>query len=282
MKKLMFLLIALFVLLTFTTCETLSSMGLMQEPVVSLNSVDLTNISLNGVQLLAKVQIENPNSIEIPFPQTDWELFVNANSFISGTIRNNERIRARGSTVVEVPVYLDYLGIFNSFTSLFGNRQFDYKTAFALTFNLPVLGEKVMNLAHDGTIPLPQLPQINTPSMRISSSNITRTEILVTINVVNPNIFPIPSPRITYDYQINRNSFIRGNVESDEPLAASSVTPITIPLTVNYADLFRSFASLLLAREAASLFVVSLDPGIPLLRSEPVRFEVAGTLPILR
>ena len=120
------------------------------------------------------------------------------------------------------------------------------------------------------------------PTMRVENTNITRAEILVSMNIENPNIFPIPSPIINYDFQLNRNSFIRGNVESEEPLAASVSTPVNLRLIVNYADLFRSFASLIVAREAASLLIMTCDFNIPVLNIEPMRFEVAGTLPIMR
>jgi LEA14-like dessication related protein len=281
MKKITLTLSILCALLALTTCQHLPS-AIMQEPVVSLYSVDLTSININGVQLLCKVQIENPNGFDIPFPETDWELFINAYSFISGTIRNDERIRARSTTIVEIPVNLGYLDIFNSFASLIGNLQFDFKTAFAVKFSLPVLGERVLNLEYEGTIPLPQLPRITMPTKRVGNINATRAEIIVTMNVENPNMFPIPSPRIIYDFQLNRNSFIRGNVENDEPLAASATTPVNFLMVVTYADLFRSFASLLLAREATSLLVMTCDFNIPVLNIEPMRFEVAGTLPIMR
>ena len=405
MKKLIFALIVLLALLPLTTCQTMQA--LLIEPVISLHSVELTGIDFNGVDLLCIVKIENPNDIFIPFPETGWEFFINANSFISGTIRNNQRIGARSSTLIEVPVNLNYVSVFNSFASLIGTRQMNYKAAFALKFPLPVIGDRIMHLEHEGSVPLPQLPRlsapsmriestdltravllfslnienqnafdlpapnisydfqlnrnpfltggvasvgplaassttplnfrlqvnyadllrafaslantreaatsmnfsfdfgipafgdalrheilgnlpipqlprIGTPSMRVENTNITRAEILVTMNVENPNVFAIPSPRITYDYQLNRNSFIRGNVEDQGLLAASSTTPIVFRMVVNYSDLFRSFASLITAREASSLLVMTCDINMPFLNSEPKRFEIAGTLPILR
>jgi len=278
MKKLIFTILVIIICLSLTTCETLQTIIL--QPIISFHSVRLEGINLNGVQLLNFIQIENPNGFEIPFPEIGWDLFVNANSFISGVIRNNQRLRARDSTLVEVPVNLDYLGVFNSFASLIGSREFNYKTAFALRFNLPVLGNMVWNLEHEGIIPLPQLPRISAPSMRIGSSSLTGTEIIVSINVNNPNGFPIPTPKISYDYQVNRNSFIRGNVENEAPLSPSSNSQINIPIAINYLDLFQSFASLITAREVASNLVLTCDFDIPLFNAQPLRFETAGVLPL--
>ena len=272
--------VILVVLLSLTTCRTL--MSAFEEPVLSLHSVELTNINLNGVQLLCKVQVENPNSFNIPYPQTDWELFINTNSFVNGTIRNNQRLSARNSTIVEVPVNFEYQGVFNSFRSLIGSRQVGYKIALGINFSLPVLGDKVWNFQYEDSLPLPQLPQVRAPSMRMENANITRALLNVTINVVNPNPFEIPKPGITYEYLLNRNSFIKGELESDGSLAANSTTPIVFQIIVNYADLFRNFSAMRNLFEVPSLLIVTCDLGMPILSSEPLRFEVAGTLPVLR
>jgi len=206
-------------------------------------------------------------------------LFLNANHFLSGTIRNNNRIGARRDTIIEIPVNIDYLGIFNSFMSLKGSSQVGFRTAFALKFNLPVLGEKIFRLEHNGSLPLPQVPQITAPSMRVDKVDILGAEIVVSLNINNPNVFSMPSPIISYNYMINRNTFISGRVD-DRPLAASSNTPVVFRMIVNYADLFRTFASLVTAREVASTLSLNCDFNIPVFRTDALNLELAGTLPL--
>jgi len=257
-------------------------MSAFQEPAVSLKSVNLENINFNGANLLCLVEVLNPNGIDIPFPETDWQLFVNTNPFINGTVRNNQRIKARDTTFVEVPVNLDYQEVINSFRSLLGSSQAGYKVALELKFSAPALRGRVWNFEHEGSFPMPQLPQIRTPTMRMENANITRAEMIVTINVVNPNPFPIPTPRFSYDYQLNRNSFIKGDVENDRLLSANSTTPVIFRLVVNYADLFRSFSAMRNLFEVPSLLILTCDFGIPLFSGETLRFEIPGTLPVLR
>jgi len=271
---------ALIAFLSLTTCQSL--MSAFQEPVLSLQSAEIVNINLDSVRVLCKVQVDNPNGFDIPFPETDWEFFINTNSFINGTVKNNHRIKARNKTTVDVPVDLKYLDILNSFKSLKGSKEADYKVALGLKFPLPIIRDKVWKFEHSGTLPMPQLPRIRTPSMRMENANTTRAEIIVTINVENPNPFELPMPRIEYDYQLNKNSFIKGNLENEGVLAANKTTPVTFKLVVTYADLFRSFTSLLNSFQVNSLLVITCDFGLPSLGSEPQRFEVSGTLPVLR
>jgi len=269
--------VVFFAVFSLSTCQTLSSV--VKEPVVSISSVDITGLNFTGAQLLCKVQVENPNAFEIPFPETGWELFINNNSFVTGVIKNDQRIRARQKVLVDVPVNLEYRGIFNTFRSLKGSQKAAYKIALAFKFAIPVLGDKVLNVEREGELPLPQLPKLSAPSMRIESRDSTRANILVTVNVENPNVFDLPPIGIKYDYQVNRNSFIKGETESGN-LAASAVTPLSVRLSVVYADLFRIFVSLLTSREVSSSISLTVDSGIPAFGGETFNLNISGSLPL--
>jgi len=266
----------LYTALTFTTCQSLK--GAFQEPKVSIQSVDFANININGVNLLCKVAVQNPNAFEIPFPQTDWQVFIRANSFTSGTFKKDSKIKARNTTIVEVPVNISYMDVLNNFKSLKGSQNTGYKVALAVNFLFPVVGEKIYNLEYEGVLPLPQLPRFNKSVVTVEKRDLTRIELLVTVNVENPNVFELPSPKIIYDYVLNRNSFIKGVVENRGPLPPSSTTPVSFRMVVTLADLIRSFASLALAKEVTSLLNLSCDLGIPFFSGELFKLDIPGIL----
>jgi len=275
--KIMILAAALFAVLSFSTCQTIK--GALQEPVISLHSVDIAGVDITGVRLLCKVQVENLSAIDIPFPETSWKLFINDNSFVDGIVKNNQRIKAKQKTLVDVPVNLEYLGIFNSFRSLKGSRNARYKIALGVKIPVPVLGDKVWNFEHNGELPLLQPPKISAPSMKIDSRDLTKADVLITLNIENPNVFALPSFKLKYDYQLNKNSFLKGETDS-KPLPAAAVTPVVFKLTVNYADLLKSFASLAASREVSSSINLSGDFGIPAFSGETFNLNASGSLPL--
>jgi len=270
----------IFLSLACTTCGTLSSV--FREPLLSLHSVELVNINFNGVELLCKVNVQNPNAIEIPFPEVDWEFFVNTNSFISGIIKNDQRIRARRTTVVDIPVSLDYLGVFNTFASLKGSRQAEFKVALAAKFALPILGDRVWHFEHEGVFPVLQMPKLSMPSMKIDGIDFTKAQLLFTVNVENPNEFDLPSPKLAYDYLVNNNSVIKSTLESNAPIAAAAVTPMIIRLEVQYADLYRSFQALRNLGEAPSKLSLTSDFSLPAFAGNTLLTEITGSLPLLK
>jgi LEA14-like dessication related protein len=279
-RKILVSLVSFYILLSFSSCATVET--ILQEPVVSLHSVDITSITFNGTQLLCKVQIENPNPFDIPFPEVGWEFFINANSFVNGVIRNNQRLRARDTTLVEVPVNLDYLNIFNTFSSLRDRNNADYKVALAVKFAIPVLGDKVWNLEHVGNIPMLQIPRVNSPSMRIVRTDLTMVEFAVTVNVENPNAFQLPAPKINFDYRVNNTSILRNNFENRSPLAPSSVTPLVFGIAVYYSDLFRIIPGLRTSGSATGVLDMTFDFGIPAFRNENINLQIPGNLPLSR
>lgn len=275
--KIIFAGIILSAILSLTTCQTLSAV--LQDPVVTLQSAELVNITPDGARLLCIVKVDNPNAMDMSYPDITWDLFIGDNLFTSGEIKGNGRIRSRRSVTIDVPIQINNAEILNSFNSLAGRLRIDYKAALAVKFSTPVLGEKVINLEHKGEHPLPQKPRLGLPSMRIESIDATNAVIAFTFNVENPNPFELPTPIVSYDYQVNRTSFLSGKVDNVRPIAASATVPVDLRLQVNFADLLRIFSSLINSREFDGLLVFTVDYGVPVF-GEPVRIESPGPIPI--
>jgi LEA14-like dessication related protein len=267
-------------ILIFTTCKTLP---VLQEPVVSLHSVQLAKLDiLSGAQLLCKVQVENPNVFTIPLPEIGWELFLNANSFVNGVVKNNQQIKAKSASILEIPVNLNFLDIFNAFASLKGKKQTDYKAAFDVKFAIPLLGDKIWHLEHEGEIPMPQFPKISAPVMRVEKMDLSMVEWFVSVNIENPNPFELPPPKIAFNYQIENRTLLQNTLPSKGQLAASSVTPVVFGLVVYYADVFRVFSNLRNSTNVQSQLDISFDFGVPVFKDENFNLRIPASLPLSR
>lgn len=281
MKKLFLLLPAILVL---TACESLGSIGsLLQEPKLAFNSVDIAGISFDGVDLLARVNVENPNAFPIPLPKVDWELFINEASFVTGELENSENIKGGGTTTMDVPLRLTYDGLLNTFTSLLNTREAAYNMAVGLTFPLPVLGDKVYKLDFAGLLPIPQLPKLSAGSMDISKIDHSGLALACTVNVENPNAFPIPFPDMDLDYGVNGVSVLKGTDKNRAgQIAAGAVSPATVNLNVSYADIFKAVTSVKNAKQAAASLSLSALSPVPALSGLADSLDISGVIPILQ
>ena len=230
--------------------------------------------------MLFRIQVENPNNISIPLSEIGWDLFINSNAFVRGTIRSNQSMQARGATIVEIPVNLDYIDLLSTFVSLFGNRQVNYGVALSPRFSIPILRDMAFRIEHEGQVPLPQLPRVSMPSMSIDRLELNGAEILVTLNVENPNIFSLPPPVINFEYLVNGNRFINSVMETTEPLGPSSTTPIAFRFPVRFADLFRVFMNLQNLRDVPTQLNLTYDFGIPAFLGSIPGHQITGRLPL--
>jgi len=284
MRKIILPITAITIMVAVFACKTAETAvkTVFQEPVVSFHSVSTSDSNVVNAQILCKIEIKNPNSFEIPFPQADWELFIRDTSYKTGIINTDGKIKARSTVLMDVPIKIDYVEFFKTYRTLIGSKQAGYKTALSVKYSIPELGEKTWSFDKVGEFPLPLLPTISAPFMSIESSDSSKVVILVAINVENPNVFAIPSPKFNYDYQLTRKSFIRGVIQDETPLPHSAVTTVKFRLIVNYADLFRSLPNIPLSRETPSMLYVNCDFGIPIFSGEYVNLQIPGTFPTRR
>ena len=259
-------------------CQTMDSV--FHEPLLSLHSVDFIGISFTDMELMFSVRVENPNSFDIPFPDISWIFFLNENQFLSGDFRSNGRIRGRASSIVEVPININFVEVFNTFSSLMGANQADYRISLAARIPLPVLRGRVWNFQHEGQIPIPQLPRLTSPSMRVENIDLNGVQIVVSVNVENPNIFALPPPVLHIDYLVNNVSFINSAVELTDPLSARAVSPLVFRFSVRFADLFSRFITLLTFREVPVQLNITFDFLTPAFSNNNFNLQIPGILPL--
>ena len=238
------ILAAAFLSLVFLgACQTLRQV--LKEPVLSVNSVELVNIGFTGVDLLCKVKVENPNAFAIPFPETNWELFVNANSFINGTIKNDNFIKALESTVVEIPLGMNYLEVFKTFQSLKGANQAVYKIALDLKFDIPLLGEKIWHLEHDGNIPLITIPSVGFKGIAVKNIGLNRLDFEINWEVENNNIFAVNVKELAYNLDVNKSRWASGKMPDVLLVEPGKKAQMAVPFSINGLAMVKSITEII-------------------------------------
>ena len=146
--KLLAVLLAVFVM----SCQSFNT--LIEDPRVSFNSVDIAGIGLSGVNLIANVDVENPNSFSLPVPKIDWELFINNGSITNGVVESDQTIKSKETITMSIPVNISYDRFLATFASLGGARETAYNIVMDLRFPIPLLEYKVFTRNYSGVLPL--------------------------------------------------------------------------------------------------------------------------------
>ena len=269
-----------FLVLLLTTCQSLSS--ILQDPKVSLKSVEIAGIGINGVDLLAHVDVENLNGFSIPMPKVDWELFINSAPFVQGIIKDDKTIKSRGNVTLDLPLSFTYDGLFQTFKSLVNTKEVAYNVGMGLSFPLPLIEEKIYKLDFSGNVPLLQIPVLKTGSLDIAKMDYSGLTLAAMVNVENPNPFPIPIPDIDWDYNVNGVSVLKSKSAGTGEIPASAAGIANVNVNVAYADIFKAVNSLVNSTEAKSNLLMSTGLPISAFEGEKMILDLPRTLPILQ
>jgi len=274
-------------LVVLMNCQSFNS--IVQEPKLSLKSVELAGISFTGVNMVVHVNVENPNAFSIPLPKIDWQLFINSASFIQGTLKNDKTIKKQDTVTIDIPLSVTYNGLYSSISSLIETKEAAYQIALGISFPIPIIEAKVYRLDFSGVIPLPQLPKLSPLSVQISKIDFSGIELSCGINVENPNMFPIPFPKLDWNYEVNGVPVLKSSFSGSGEIAAGAAGAALISVSVAYADIFKAVDSARSPGESArnageAETRLSLDTGlaIPGLEKQRSVLDIPGTLPILQ
>jgi LEA14-like dessication related protein len=269
---------ALVCALALTTCQTLGAV--FKEPRFSLHSMNLTGISFTGLDLLCKVNVENPNPIDIPFPEINWELFVNTNSFIKGIIKNNNAIKSRNTTVVDIPLRMTYAELVNAVRSLRDAKEADYLISLGAKFNLPVLGGKIFHLKHEGTFPVLKVPSLSFRGINVQNISVNRLDFELNWEVENRNSFALDVKELAYGFAVNNSRWASGTVPGAPRVPPDTKVLIPLRFSINTLTMVKDITEII-ARGTDVAYAcggnLNLGGGLPLLGDLKIPFNFTGT-----
>ena len=248
--------------LSLGTCASFPDF--MTDPSVSFDSVSFTGINFEGVDLLVKVLIQNNNSFAIPFPEIDWNFIVRDSSFLSGIIADTTRIRARGSTVVELPLTVSYEGLLQTISGLLDAYEVPFNVDLAVRFPIPILENRTFPASFQGSIPILKLPSLSFDGASFNSISLSGVEFSLNWRFDNRNIFPVNLDVFNYNFVVNNSPWVSGSAPQIS-LPARQVTEIPITARINSLPLIQEIISLSTGGRLANFvctgeFSLSLQP----------------------
>ena len=101
--------------LALTGCESMQSMlqG-MDRPTASLKDVDVTNLSVNGADLVFDVELTNPYPAAIPLLDMSYQLASGGKQVLKGDADLGTTVPARGSRRGKLPVKLAFADLLDA------------------------------------------------------------------------------------------------------------------------------------------------------------------------
>ena len=96
-----------------TGCASLQRMAVanIQAPTVALTAIGVEGIDLDGVTLLVRLRVDNPNPVALALRTLSYKLELEEEQVFQGVLPEGLELAARGPTPVELPVRLRWLDL---------------------------------------------------------------------------------------------------------------------------------------------------------------------------
>ncbi|KAK2650197.1 hypothetical protein Ddye_017686 [Dipteronia dyeriana] len=132
----------------------------MKKPEANLTDVDLTNVSREGIECLAKVTVDNPYGHPIPICEISYILKSATRVIATGAIPDPGSLKANGQTVLDVAVKVPHSVMVSLVRDIAVDWDIDYELEVSLVIDIPLFGNFTIPLSNKGEIKLPSIKDL--------------------------------------------------------------------------------------------------------------------------
>jgi LEA14-like dessication related protein len=212
-------------------CATLKTMT-VSRPTVSFRDVRIDRIDFVGADVTLVYDVDNPNPASIHLVNTSYELDVDGHPLAAGAPPNGFEF-PRGQSQLAFPVRIVWLQVLPALQALATTDSVHYRASGTAGINTP-LGPLTLDLAHEGTIPTPKLPQVAFDSPRLTSLSPLGARIVIPMRFANPNAFPIPLAAIAGEVRIAGETVAHLALPPQGMVQGTSERTIQVPLDIGF------------------------------------------------
>lgn len=145
----------------------------------------------------------------------------------------------------------------------------------------------VLVFAAAGCSTLSQLSNIQKPTLSVAEVRFTgisfdAVDLAFEVKIHNPNQLSATLAGFDYDFKINDNSFLKGQQDRKLVIEALGESTVEVPLTLNFKDMYQTFATLKEQDSAAYRMDFGLDFDLPVVGKTHIPVSKTGFLPMIK
>lgn len=260
------------VLMFICSCATLQQFVKM--PSVSFQGLSFKNMSFVEGDAVFKLKVTNPNPIGANLTRVAYNLRINDKQFLKNVMNKNIALAAGGSSIVEVPVTINYMEFFQSVTEFV---QSD-KVAYDLSGSVGV-GPLDIPYQKKGDLTVPKLPKVSLKKIAVSNPTIAGVSVILSLGMENSNPFTLDLSGLNYSIKLGGMKFAEGSATHVSPIGKNSSSTLEIPLRVNFFEASQSLYNLLTKSSSEYELAGEMKFHIPETGEKRFPFQTVGKVP---
>ena len=264
-------------------CSALKDLASVKKPEISVDDIQISDISLRDIELTFDISVDNPNPVAINLASYDFDFQVEGNSFVKGNQPLTTEINPNAGSVIQIPVRFTFVDLYQTFSSLKEKDETEYEFKSTIGVNLPLLGLTEIPIEKSGVFPVVKAPKISATKLNVKNISFTKADLELELNINNPNNFTVILNNLNYNVDINGLQSISGTTSQKMPVSAKESSIVTIPVSFNLIQLGRSAYQLLQSNKPLDYSLsgsTNVDASLPFFNTSEYNFNRSGSLDI--
>lgn len=204
----------------------------IKKPEVAMQKVNVTGISLSGMDVAFVLGVKNPNPLGLTLDGLSYKLDIEDKPLLKGKTRQKLKLAANGSSSLTLPLALAYGEMFDGVSALVKQDKVRYALGGEIDFGLFQLPYKT-----SGTIDLPSLPKVSVGNLGIKRVTLSGMDIELGLDVKNSNAFPLRFEGVNYNLNIANTTVARGKSLAPVSLKAGKQGRLKLGMSLGYREL---------------------------------------------
>lgn len=255
-------------------CATLEQ--LVQKPEITFDSLGTRDMSLVEGTLLFRFNVANPNPVGLHLDDILYNLDINGQPFVSSRLNQGVNLVASGSSLLEIPVTVNYLKAFNSLAQFVKADALNYRLSGSAG-----VGPLRIPYRTSGALDVPKLPDISVENIAIDSLSFSGASLKLSLGMANPNAFVLRMDGLEYAARLGDLDLAQGVARQIAPLTANGRSTMAIDVNLDFMKLGRGAMTLLSGSSGRCQLTGNMLVNT-LTGMEKVPFQFDGRVPLLK
>lgn len=123
----------------------------LERPAVELRSAELEGFDAEGATVLCRLEVSNPNPVELSVARLSWQLSLQGKPLAEGSLPDGARLPARGRTALALPARIRYRDVPEVLKVVLSGEELTYELKGVAGVSGPV-GVFDLPFAHSGKL----------------------------------------------------------------------------------------------------------------------------------
>ena len=216
-------------------------------PKLNVATVNLVNLSDEGINLEAKVIIDNPFPSGLKLDSLEYAIFINDKEVIKSMYQDSLHIEAGDNSSFMLPITILKKKANKILVDLknAGVDSATYSLKGSAFLQSPLLPDNSFDFNLEKKLPLFQVVEVSVADIDLAKIGLEKVSVTVDLQIINQNKSNFDLTDLTFELQLGDNEVLQGHNKEPIPIEPEDTTRFPLAIQMDISESFESLFGLI-------------------------------------